>query len=288
MTSKDENEKLVAENNYLKQENGGLITSINDSRLILETTTKQEAEGRTILLELADEVEAINATLALVSKEAENTLSETIKLNTDKASLEETISLLKREAATIAAFSKAENEAELESCRKNTLVKQNELSELVSKINAVNFNLVKLDAEYKQIQELIEKASGTYSKIDADCVVKQIKLDDLNEGLDALTAEIESAQRTLRDTEISTEVYEDRKASIIEDISKLNQDVTDAQSTVAAINTEIIELNTKRDEAEAEYKASESKIFGLVRREEALGEREAYAKERFKVAGLEY
>lgn len=288
MTSKEENEKLIADNTRLKQENSEVITSINTSRLVLETAKKQEAEGRAILLELADEVEAINSTLTLVTKEAESTLSETVKLNAEKASLEATIDALTEEAKVVSALNKSNTDIEVDSLKSTIQVKQTELSELVSKINAVNFNLGALEKERAKITTAIGVASATYCKIDADCTVKQIKLDDLNEGIDTLAGELSSVQRNLNDTKISVEAYKDRKAGIIEDISKLNQDITNAQSKVEVINAEILELNTKRDEAEAEYKASESKIFGLVRREEALGEREAYAKERFKVAGLEY
>ena len=288
MTPKEENEKLIAENTRLKQENAGVISSINTSRLVLETAKKQEAEGRAILLELADDVEAINSTLTLVSKEAESTLSETVKLNVEKASLESQINTLKEEAKLVSALNKSNNDIEVDALKSTIQVKQNELTEVLSKIKTESFNLVSIKSEIATLKEDLSKSQSYYDELSSKCDAKDGELDNLNEDYIAVSSALILAKQALKDTEISAEAHIDKKAQLIIEIGDMQNEITANKNTIANLVNEITDIEAKKAEKEAEYKASESKIFELVRREEALGEREAYAKERFKVAGLEY
>ena len=111
---------------------------------------------------------------------------------------------------------------------------------------------------------------------------------DLEEKVKEISDDAKLAEQTLSDTKASTEEYEDRIACLIAEIAALNDELNATKSTIATINIEITELEAKRSEKEAEYQGSVSKIFDLKRREEAVSEREEYAKAQFKEAGLQY
>jgi chromosome segregation ATPase len=288
MNPKEENEKLIAQNTQLKKENGEILVSINTSRLVLETAKKQETEGYAVLRELSEAVEEALTNAKLAKKEAENAIVELSKLEIEKQKLELDIETLKKDIVTASDKAKKEASDLTESIQVSTVVKQTELSGLISKINTEKINLGSIKKDIETLQEDITNRTAFYDELSAKCVLKSEELEDIENKIAEATAKLEKSTQILNDTTASTQAYEDRKAGLIEDMSVLNEAIVEKQKEIIDISAEITEMHEKRDTAIAEFKASESRIFDLVRREEALTERELYAKERFKVAGLEY
>jgi len=288
MSPKEENEKLIGENIRLKKENSDIITSINTSRSVLETAKKQEAEGLSVLKDLADKVVVASSEATVAGKEVDAVNKEVSKLLDQKQGLVAEIDALKKEALTAADTVKIGVEKEIQKLEQDAVVKQTELSEVLSKIKAEKINLDTLLASKSETQTVVGSLNLTKESLTEEIAKQTNKLSGLYSLIEETDARIDRLLQIEIDTKVSTEAYEDRKAGLIEEISTLQQTIIDTQAEVSDIKAEITALNTKRDEAEAEYKASERKIFDLARREELLTEREVYARQRFKDVGLEY
>lgn len=281
MSIKEENEKLI-------NENAQIVASINASKLALEDAKKQEAVGKSLLIDISKEIEATQKLLDAAKKDVAEITNEIKKVAADKANLELAISDAKKKADEYQEADKANYETELKRITTAIEVKQNELTELLNKIKTESFNLTTIKDEASTLDNELSKAQTVYDDVVARCKAKNGELNKITDDIASANKELNEAKQVLKDTVISTEAFDDHKTRLRNEIAELNDKVEATKETLTDINAEIAGLEAKKEIKEAEYKASESKIFELVRREEALGEREAYAKERFKVAGLEY
>lgn len=288
MSVKEENEKLVAENARLVKTNADISASINASKLALEEAQAQELAGKSILVNFAREIENAQNSLEVAKKVLSEANAGVERLESRKTELEQDIEKAQKDTTELYWEEKSKHEAELKNITAAIEVKRNELTELLSKIKAENINLTVIKGEISLLDVELSKTQAIYDDVVAKCKAKDEELNALNNEYSHTTSAITKAKQVLKDTEISTESYEDRKAGLITEIGTLNDEINTAKATITSINTEIVDLEAKKAEKDAEYNGSVSKIFDLLRREEAVAEREEYAKSRFKDAGLEY
>lgn len=281
MNLKEENERLV-------KENANIVEAINLSKLALEEAQKQELAGKSILSNLEGEIKKTQNSLESVKEELAGVNTELVHILKVKAETEAAISETKKEAQEDHQVAKAECEAELAKLHEDIKVKRHELTELLSKIKTESFNLTTIQGQISSLDVELSKAQSIYDDVVTKCKVKNEDLDALNNDYANTTSALVKAKQVLKDTEISTEAYDDRKAVLITELAELEEAITANKVEIAKLKTEITDLAAKKEVKEAEYNASVSKIFDLLRREEAVAEREEYARGRFKDAGLEY
>lgn len=295
MNIKEENEKLVKENEELTIENKRLIqsntdvvSSINASKLAAEEAARKELEGKQILTLLSKEVEDMVAYSQSARSEFSAINNDIDKARLEKSNVETETIALKKEALADFELTKSEYQSELEKMNANIQVKKNELTDLLSKIKEESFNLVSIKSNVSAASIELKEKQSKLEALTTQCIIKDGDLDILNAEYEQLKSNVKEANQVLKDTKISTESHEEQKSKLILEINTLNEEINTAKTTIVSTNAEITDLQIKKEEKEAEYTGSVSKIFDLLRREEALLEREEYAKSRFKDAGLEY
>lgn len=287
-TETEENIRLKKENAELKRENAEVINSTNTSRIVLETVKKQEAEGLGVLKGLADEVEQSVKSARVVGEEAKKVATELVSLNVDRDLLIEEIETTKKAVSDAHKQVLAGFASETESIKKTLEVKQNELTEVLSKIKTQSFNLIELQAQIKQVSEDINSTQTRYDILSSEFEVKAGELELIESEVVTAGGNLEAVNHAVKVAEEALSSSEARQDSLLSTILELENTIEALKKEKDDINEEISDFRGVREEVEAQYKQSESKIFDLVRREEALAEREQYAKERFRVAGLEY
>jgi len=281
MNFQEENEKLI-------KANATLVESINVSKLALEQSKKQESEGLAVLLKLADDIVEANSSTEVVKKELYKLQQELERSLAEKSKVELAIETAQKDAVEAALEEKTKHEAKLQALRSDIQIKQDELSECVSKTRAEILALNTVKGEISLLNVELLKAGSRLDDITSVSLAKESELAGVNISIDAAETKLANVLRTIKDTEISTEAYEDRKAVLIAEITVLEEDMDSKRLISNEIKSNIAKLEAERATKEAEYKTSEAKVFELIEREEALNEREAYARERFKVANLEY
>jgi len=281
MNIQEENEKLV-------KANATLVETINVSKLALEASKKQEEEGLSVLLELSKKVEAMSASTEVTKKELHKTNFELEALLAEKTKVELAISTAQKEAKESYLEEQTKYEAKFQALRGDIQVKQNELAELVSKVRAEIFNLNTVKGEISLLNVELIKSKSRFNDLENACSAKESELGVLTSDIEVDTTKLAKALQVLKDTEVSTEAYEDRKTTLRAELVVLEEKIEAERAVSVDIKTEIAKLEADKAIKEAEYKASEAKVFDLIEREENLNEREVYARERFKTAGLEY
>lgn len=288
MNPKEENEKLLQENASLVKTNADISQSINASKLSFEQAKEQELAGKSILVNIGREIEEAHTSAEVAKKEVKELNSEVEKLIEKKTKLELSIIEAEVESGEKYKAERIKHESEIEKLSSNIQVKRGELAEITTKLVTDKSKLDLINLDIKNAADDRDVANAQMSGLELSIKEKKRELIDLEEELEEITTSVKLAEQTLSDTKASTESYEDRKAELITEINTLNDEINIAKTTIADINAEITEFEAKKEEKETEYKASVSKIFDLLRREEAVSEREEYAKGRFKEAGLDY
>jgi chromosome segregation ATPase len=288
MNPKEENEKLLQENAALVKTNAGISESINASKLALETAQKQEAEGRKILLELADDVMAMVDASKVAKSELDRINSEIKKGLDQKTKLDLSIETARTEAGDKYKAERLKHESEIEKLAADIVLKRSELAEITTKALTEKSKLDKINLDIKTAEDTRDVVNAQLAGLELQIKDKKIELAEIEADVNDAADELTAVKQKFNDTKASTEAYEDRKVALITEIAALGDEVNTAKATITTINTEIAELEVKKQEKDDEYNGSVSKIFDLMRREEAVTEREEYAKARFKDAGLTY
>jgi chromosome segregation ATPase len=288
MDPKLENEKLLQENAALVKTNAGISESINASKLALEQAKEQEAAGQIILENISKEIEERQAYALVVKKEVDDLNSDVEKLLDQKTKLELSISEARSDAGEKYKAERIKHESEIEKLAADIVLKRSEVSEITTKAITEKSKLDKINLDIKNAEDARDVVNAQLAGLELQIKDKKQDLDELTLSIDAAENELDTIKKISGDTKISIEAYEDRKAALIAEIGILNDELNSAKTKITTINTEITELEVRREEKDAEYNASVSKIFELKRREEAVTEREDYAKAQFKEAGLSY
>ena len=162
MNIHEENEKLI-------KTNANLVEAINVSKLALETSQKQEAEGQAILLGLANDVEAMVANTEVVKKELYKTNFELENILAGKTKVELAIETAQKAATASYLEEKEKYEAKFQALRSDIQVKQNELTELTSKTRAEIFNLNTVKGEISLLNVELMKMKSRFDDFVNGC-----------------------------------------------------------------------------------------------------------------------
>ena len=201
----------------------------------------------------------------------------------------------------VTAVSQLEEEAKvklfsLEQAKKLHAEEVNKVkSEQDSLVNDARRKLSDLEVDMEEAKVSLANTLAQIKTKNEDIVVLTNQITTLDNSIDKLSKQESGlVQQVMAMTEdIETMKNNVKKAQKDEEeakalINELNITTDDLKAIKEALETEIEELKGQKATSEAEYTASQNKIFALVEREEQLNQREAFIKEKYEKAGITY
>lgn len=281
MNPEEQNKKLIEENN-------NITASLNASKEILENQKKEEVKATENLNKINNQVADKTSQLDGIKSEIQKT-EESIKILYNEKSdlINETDSI--RNKAIISFGETVEKfHTEIKSLEVQIEAKKSELNTITGEVGKHTNNIKVMVSEKDNLTAEIFAKQNDFNVITNQFNETTEKLDGAVGQLSIVNGNLEKAQAEIKDSEVILDSYQLKKEAILNEISHFQETVITLSNELVDLRKELSSLEEQRIAKDAEYQASAGKIFELVRREETVTERENYAIERFKVAGLEY
>jgi len=162
------------------------------------------------------------------------------------------------------------------------------VAEAKKKLSEIEVDVEEGKNELKSLLEEIAKKEQTHASFVSAIKQSGDKLGELKDQENSLTSQIENCKENLVLVEGYVKTAQNTETDVNTLIEALRATVDELTANKEALEDEIEVLKQQKVDAEAEYEVAQNKMFALSEREDKLKQREAFIKDKYEKAGVEY
>ncbi len=263
------------------QKREGIFASINDAKI-----TKEEIDRNILVLQkTVTGLEADIHKLEVLKTANETTVEgfhqEKTRLVREVGELEKSIHTLKEEQLQIRNGVAAEVKSAQKQVQDKIAHETVELTRLKTEKDAIESSIASLDKTLASLNEAIETATKTHEGFKQDIATLTKTIKGLEDKRDGVVQALEQARVDLESTRGALKTAQDEVSTLQTEKDALTPLCDEKRQELATLDDSIV----KKKE---EYQNAVARIVNISRREKYVQEQEAYIREVFQDAGLEY
>ena len=258
-----------------------ILASINDGKI-----TKEQIERDIVVLQktvtgLEGNIQKLNEVKTTSETTVEGFHQEKTRLVREVGELEKSIVSLKEEQLEIRNGVAAEVKSAQKQVQDKIAHETVELTRLKTEKDAIESSISSLDKTLATLNETIATATKTHDGLKQDIAALNKTIKTTEEKRDGVVQELEQARVDLESTRGA-------RKTILDEVSTLQSEKDALTPLCDEKRQELSTLEDNITKKKEEYQSAVSRIVNISRREKYVQEQEAYIREVYQEAGLEY